>query len=210
MIKNIRAGEFSVWLEDFTQTMRGHGEGNVPCGDCVGCCTSSKFIHIRPTDKKALESIPKDLMFQAPGLPKGHFLLGYDEKGCCPMFKGGECSIYEIRPETCRQYDCRALAASAIEITDESKDITERVKSWKFEYSYSKSIEQSDAIKLAATFLSENESIFPDGFIPLLSGQIAVLAVRVHRFFIGHTRESTQENIGRLVSKIVEECNYVK
>ena len=208
-MKKISAGEFSVWLEDFIQAMRGLGEGCVPCGDCVGCCTSSKFIHIRPTDQ-GLDNIPKELMFQAPGLPHGHTLLGYDEKGCCPMFKGGKCSIYEFRPETCRQYDCRALAASGVNITDESKEILERVTAWEFDYSSSESIELSNAVKLASLFLSENKNKFPDGFIPLSCGQVAVLAIRVHHFFIGQTKDSLQKNIDVLVNKIVEECNVIK
>ena len=210
MNKDTNAGEFSVWLEEFTQTMRGIGKGNVPCGDCVGCCTSSKFIHIRPTDKKALDNIPRNLTFPAPGLPTGHFLMGYDEKGCCPMFNKGKCSIYDSRPETCRQYDCRALTASGIKITDESKEITEKVRSWSFEYSSRKSTELASAVKLAGSFLSENKSKFPEGFIPLLSGQLAVVAVRVHHFFIGREINLSRENLGVLVNKIVNECKVVK
>lgn len=210
MNKNISAGEFSVWLEGFTQTMRGVGEGSVPCGECVGCCTSSKFIHIRPTDKKALGIIPQELMFQAPRLPSGHSLLGYDEKGHCPLFKDGKCSIYESRPETCRQYDCRVLAASNFKISDESMEINERVNSWHFKYSNAKSIELSHAVKLAGAFLSKNKKKFPDGFIPLLNGQLAVMAVRVHPLFIGHTLDTVSENVVHLVNEIVEVCNAVK
>ena len=189
--------------------MRGLGEGSVPCGECVGCCTSSKFIHIRPTDRKAVDSIPKELMFQAPGLPDGHYLLGYDEKGYCPMFKKNKCSIYDSRPETCRQYDCRALAASGLKIDDETKEITDRVNSWEFGYSSVHDSELSNAVKLAVKFISENRNIFPDGFVPLLKGQIAVMAVRVHHIFIGHTMDSVREDTNSFASEIVVKCSAV-
>lgn len=117
---------------EFTSTMSGKGSGTVPCGECIACCTSSKFIHIRPTDIKALSVIPREIMFPAPRLPKGHYLLGYSETGYCPMFQGGTCSIYEYRPETCRQYDCRALAATGASLSEESPDIRKQVDTWEF------------------------------------------------------------------------------
>ncbi|MGP3372709.1 YkgJ family cysteine cluster protein, partial [Escherichia coli] len=108
----IHAGEFSEWLSSFLSTMEGTSSGDVPCGECVGCCTSSKFILVRPTDAEAKSVIPNELLFPVPGLPEGFLLMGYDENGHCPMFKDGKCSIYSARPETCRQYDCRVLAAT--------------------------------------------------------------------------------------------------
>lgn len=38
--------------------------------------------------------IPAELLFPAPGLPKGHVLLGYDANGHCPMLAEGGCSIF--------------------------------------------------------------------------------------------------------------------
>lgn len=204
------AGEFSNWIEEFTLTMKGIGDGNVPCGECVGCCTSSKFVHIRPTDRPALEAIPKEILFQAPGLPNGYYLLGYNEKGHCPMFKAGKCSIYESRPETCRQYDCRALAATNIRITDESEEITKRVNSWEFEFSSYKSVELHNSVKLAGEFISTYVNEFPEGFVPQVNSQVALLAIRIHSIFLGHTIDSAQENSRALVDAIVHECSSSK
>ncbi|RXJ74946.1 hypothetical protein CS022_01845 [Veronia nyctiphanis] len=126
MSKRAEAGEFSEWISDFTLTMKGQSEGNVPCNGCVGCCTSSKFILIRPSDTGALEVIPEQLLFSAPSLPPNHYLMGYDKKGHCPMFKNGACTIYQYRPETCRQYDCRVLKASDADTRDEGPSISKK------------------------------------------------------------------------------------
>lgn len=208
MNNKINAGEFSVWLNEFIQTMKGNGNGNVPCGNCVGCCTSFKFIHIRPTDVATIENIPKEIIFKAPGLPKGHYLMGYDEKGHCPMFKEGKCSIYNFRPETCKQYDCRVLTASGILINDESLDITNKVHSWSFEYSSKESKKLSEAVKLAGKFLCEYSAKFPEGFKPLLNSQLSALAVRVHAEFIGHTVESARVNCESIIEKLITKYSY--
>ena len=57
----------------------------MPCGTCTACCTSSQFVHIGPDEVDTLAHIPAELLFPAPRMPKGHVLLGYDERGHCPM-----------------------------------------------------------------------------------------------------------------------------
>jgi len=96
---------------------------NVPCGSCTACCTSSQFIHIAPDEVDPLGVIPRDVLFPAPRLPVGHVLMGYDDNGHCPMLVDGACSIYEHRPRTCRTYDCRAFAASGLELDDPTKSV---------------------------------------------------------------------------------------
>lgn len=196
------AGEFSDWLNSFIKTMKGESLGDVPCGDCVGCCTSSKFILVRPSDTEAKSSIPKELLFSAPGFPNGFQLMGYDEKGHCPMFKNGKCSIYESRPETCRQYDCRVLAATGAAVEDESAVIVERVNSWEFSFRDSNSLGMAKAIKRSMAFLKENSERFPSGYIPRSDSQLAALAIRVHEEF----SESSYSTAGvdELVHEITE------
>ena len=74
------------------------------------------FIHIQPEETQTLQRIPRALLFPAPGLPKGHVLMGYCDKGQCPMLVDNQCSIYEHRPQTCRDYDCRVFAATGISV----------------------------------------------------------------------------------------------
>src|SRR5262249_40629696 len=82
----------------------------------------------------ALKHIPPELLFPAPGRPAGHLVMGYDERGHCPMLIENRCSIYAHRPRACRMYDCRVFAATGVE---PNSAIAERVRAWEFSYSTS-------------------------------------------------------------------------
>ncbi len=115
--------------------LRGERDADVPCDGCTACCTSSQFVHIGPDETDTLAHIPAELLFPAPRLPRGHVLMGYDERGHCPMLVDGRCSIYEHRPRTCRTYDCRVFAAAGIEPDDDDKVlIRDRVRRWRFTF----------------------------------------------------------------------------
>src|ERR1035441_2185541 len=132
----VPAGGFSEWLYVTETSLRsGNGGADVPCGICRGCCRSSMFIHIKPEETQTIKRIPRALLFPAPGLPKGHLLMGYDDQGQCPMFVDNKCSIYEDRPQTCRDYDCRIFSATGISVDQQAQpEITQRVKEWAFSY----------------------------------------------------------------------------
>src|SRR6202042_743356 len=107
----------------------------VPCDGCTACCTSSQFVAIGPDETDTLAHIPAELLFPAPRQPAGHVLLGYDERGHCPMLIENRCSIYEHRPRTCRSYDCRIFAAAGLELDDAEKvAIADRVRQWRFSF----------------------------------------------------------------------------
>src|SRR5262249_55142718 len=96
--RELPAGEFSAWLREPRRARALKVIGaDVPCGSCNACCRSSYFIHVRPEETRALRRIPKQLLFPAPGLPRGHVLMGFNEKGQCPMLVDDLCSIYEDR-----------------------------------------------------------------------------------------------------------------
>ena len=84
-----------------------------------------------PDEADALAHVPVALRFPAPGLPKGHVVLPYDERGHCPMLVDGACSIYEHRPRTCRTYDCRIFAVTGV--VPDQPAIATRVLDWQFE-----------------------------------------------------------------------------
>ena len=132
------AGEFVAWLGSIRGAIRGEAPADVPCGTCTACCTSSQFVHIGPEESTALARIPRALLFQAPGLPKGHLVMGYDSQGRCPMLVDDGCSIYDDRPQTCRMYDCRVFAATGLAselATDGTKAlIAARAARWQFSY----------------------------------------------------------------------------
>ncbi len=82
---DLPAGDFSSWMIEMQGAIRGEHGSDVPCDGCTACCTSSQFIHIGPDETDTLAHIPAELLFPAPGLPPGHVVLGYDERGHCPM-----------------------------------------------------------------------------------------------------------------------------
>jgi hypothetical protein len=129
------AGRFSEWAAQMRGALHGGRDAEVPCGSCSACCTASQFVHIGPEEVDALAHIPAELLFPAPRLPHGHVLLGYDERGHCPMLVDGKCSIYAHRPRTCRTYDCRVFAAAGV-VPSGPQQVTigRRVRRWRFTY----------------------------------------------------------------------------
>ena len=131
----LSAGPFAEWVTSMRAALRGEHDAVVPCGDCSACCTASQFVHVGPDEHEALKHIPNPLLFPAPGLPPGHMVLGYDERGHCPMLVDDRCSIYDHRPQACRTYDCRVLAATGLVLGESDKRaIAERVARWRFSY----------------------------------------------------------------------------
>src|SRR3954447_22749607 len=122
------AGDLASWLARIEGVLRHGDEADVPCGACTACCTSSQFVHIEPDELDTLAHVPKALRFPAPGRPPGHVVLGYDERGHCPMLVDGACSIYAHRPRTCRRYDCRVFAATGV--TADQPAIASRARDW--------------------------------------------------------------------------------
>ncbi|MDH5737277.1 MAG: YkgJ family cysteine cluster protein [Gammaproteobacteria bacterium] len=199
---------FSNWLSEFEEALEGRGDCNVPCEDCVGCCTSSYFVHIKPTDKESIKRIPPELMFAAPGLPEGHYVLGYDDKGHCPMFRVGKCSIYEYRPETCRQYDCRVFAVTGTKPESDRKEIFFKSETWQIDVSSSLEKKVIEAIRTSARFLKKYNHLFPKGYIPSNHYQQAVLSLRIHAEFVDSVLEDTEEQISNLVNLIVSKYTH--
>lgn len=158
----------------------------MPCGECAACCTSSQFVHVGRDEADSISHIPSELLFPAPGMPKGDLLMGYDEKGHCPMFIGGRCSIYEHRPRTCRTYDCRVLAAAGLELDgDDTSEITRRIRRWKFTVPTAHDRQLQAAVQAAARFLQEHAHELPDRAVPRNPTQLAFLATQVHEPFEG-------------------------
>ena len=185
------AGRFSSWLRSTRSAQKKEDGADVPCGECTACCTSSYFIHIRPEETQTLARIPRELLFPAPGLPKGNVLLGYDENGHCPMLIDNKCSIYAHRPLTCRSYDCRVFTAAGMTAGDDDKAlITQRVQRWQFSYPTKRDRHQHTAVQAAARFLQERAECFPAGFVPSNATQLAILAIKVSDVFLKYTDES--------------------
>jgi len=172
------AGDFTTWLRAMLAALRGDGESDVPCGSCTACCRSAQFVHIGPDEKDTLAHIPSQLLFAAPGLPRGHLVMGYDERGCCPMLRDEGCSIYAHRPQACRVYDCRVFAATGV-IPDQPL-VADRVEQWVFRAGD----DERRAVRAAASFLADHPELLPTD---APAAQRALAAIKVHDLFRGDT-----------------------
>lgn len=175
---------FSAWLAAHRRALRDGTGADVPCGDCRGCCASSYFIHIQPDEKETLAAIPKPLLFPAPGMPRGHVLMGHDEQGHCPMLKNGACSIYARRPRACRDYDCRVFAASGVAPEADKPAIARQAARWAFDLPGEEDRRGLDAARDAARFVERHAARFPAGFLPDLPTRRALVALAVHEVFL--------------------------
>ena len=178
-------GSFGAWLGDMTAALRGERDADVPCGTCTACCTASQFVHIGPEETDALAVVPAELQFPAPGLPQGHVIMGYDERGHCPMLVDGACSIYEHRPRTCRTYDCRILAAAGVDVApDGQPEIARQAARWRFDTSAEDDAVLHDAVRAAAAYVTAHRADLAHDVAPSNATQLAVVAVSVHDAFV--------------------------
>ncbi len=179
--------------------IRGERGSEAPCGSCTACCTSSQFVHVGPDETDTLARIPAALLFPAPRQPPGHVLLGYDERGHCPMLVDGRCSIYEHRPRTCRTYDCRVLPAAGL--TEDSGDsgdkaaIAHQAGRWRFDFPTQDDRDRRDAVRAAARFLEEHRALLPAGAVPTSPTRIAVLAIAVSEVFLHHDGDTGRTTV---------------
>ena len=194
------AGRFSAWLAINQQPI----EADVPCGDCNACCRAGYFIHITPADTAALKHIPAALLFPAPGLAAGHMIMGYNKQGACPMLVDDACSIYEHRPQTCRDYDCRIFAATNIAAGGNNKvSVNEQAARWQFEYAADADRLQQAAVTSAINFLAEHHGLFAAGLLPTNPTQIALLAISIHQLFLDSTERSPSETAS-VITEMIE------
>lgn len=153
------AGPFARWARETAVTIRDGATADVPCGTCTACCTSSQFVHVAPDETDALAHLPRALLFPAPGMPKGHVLLPYDERGHCPMLVDGACTIYDHRPRTCRTYDCRVFPATGVAPPDDKPAIVAQAARWRFTVAG----DDDRALQAAVRAAAEALAAAPDG-----------------------------------------------
>ena len=180
---DLDAGSFRAWLAGMTAALRGEQDAVVPCDGCTACCRAAQFVLIGPHETDTITHIPEELLFPAPGRP-GHFVLGYDERGHCPMLVDDRCSIYVHRPRTCRTYDCRVFVAAGAEVDGPGKeDLARRIARWRFRYEVPDDERGHDAVRAAAAYLRTHRAALPEGAVPTSSTPLAGLAVELHELF---------------------------
>ena len=183
--RTVAAGPFGDWLTQFRAALRGDQGSAVPCGDCTGCCISGYSIQLRPRDERALARIPANLLVRAPGFPRGHLTMPPRPDGVCPMLNAGKCSVYDDRPQTCLDYDCRIFAAAGLEAGGADKAVINlRVRQWRFTYPARADLEAHDAVLAASAFIRQKPASFPANTAPMAPTGIAVLAIKAYGVFL--------------------------
>jgi hypothetical protein len=101
------------------------------------------------------------------------------------MLCGSQCSIYQSRPQTCRDYDCRVFAAAGVEAGGTDKAvINRRVRQWSFSYPTEMDRKAHAAVVAAAQFIGTKRSSFPGQRAPGGPTGIAVLACESFGVFL--------------------------
>lgn len=199
------AGDFETWLQNLVQSFTsGHGT-HVPCGECRACCSSGYFIPIHAEETRTIAAIPDTALFHKPGLPDGDVLLiGLTKTGKCSMLKNKQCSIYTLRPQACRDYDCRLFAAA--NLNSGITEIDRAVKRWRFHYRNSSAKATHLAIKTAASFVITHSNDFPEGKFPTRPDEIAIISIKAHNIFKNPTHSEKPRE--ELISEYIYACRY--
>jgi hypothetical protein len=180
--------------------LRGEAEADVPCDGCVGCCVSSYPIPLRPTDAVALARVP-DRYLQWPSGSGQSARMGFREDGTCPMLSERLCTIYNDRPRTCRDYDCRIYAAAGVLPDGNRPVIQQRVAEWCFTYEDDQASASAAAVHAAADFIRAHAASFPAAMRAHSATAAAVLAIKVYPLFMDG-RDSRP--VAELVDAVVE------
>lgn len=84
---------------------------DMPCGECTKCCeVLTPFLTPEEVSSGlyplSLISPDSSMIRENPNV--GPIAAMFKKKtGGCSMFVDGSCTIYDIRPRSCRQFDCR-------------------------------------------------------------------------------------------------------
>ena len=181
------AGEFGAWRSAMAASLRGNAGTDVPCGDCVGCCSSSWPVALRAEDDNLREAIPAEFLLNVPNAPPGVRYLGYRADGTCPLLTHHRCTVYARRPQTCRDFDCRLFAAAGIDSAGPGKPlIDQRIKAWRFRYAHADDERTHHAMRATAAFLVAAIEHMPSLRLPRSAVAIAGIAFKAHAVFLNN------------------------
>ena len=177
---SVAAGEFGAWLRQMQAVLRGQAGIDVPCGDCRGCCVSGYPVVLREADAAVAAQVPPQHVTLSHGL---RYMTARPD-GTCPMLQAGDCSVYALRPQTCRDYDCRVFAAAGVVPGGpQRRVINQRVAGWRFDYADASQRQAHQAVRDAAAFI---QRLAGTPLAPQWSAAptaVAVLALKVWPLF---------------------------
>jgi len=90
-------------------------ESDVPCGSCFDCCSKlSPYL----TEEEFLSGKYNYTFLRVDGFDKPVIAVPKAEHGGCMYLVNNKCTIYERRPKSCRQFDCRTPESGHHKITN--------------------------------------------------------------------------------------------
>ena len=115
------------------------------------------------------------------------------------MLQDGTCRIYAMRPQTCREYDCRLFAACGIEAGGAEKQaVNTRVAQWRFEYPNPQDEAEQQALRTAVEFIQLHRAALSLDQGTLHPTQLALLAIEVFEIFLPEQSLAEHDKIAHI------------
>ena len=118
MVKNVRKkilkeNKYKIININLTSIDSGAPISDVPCGSCTRCCEIlTPFLTPEEVSSGryplSLIQPDKNMILENPNVGPLAAMFKKSPTGGCSMFIDGQCSIYDHRPRSCRQFDCRS------------------------------------------------------------------------------------------------------
>lgn len=138
-------GSVTSWLRRYRKAMLSGAGTNVPCGECTACCRSNEYIVLQADEVERFDGvvINPDGEPSIQTLPDGRCPYLDEEKGC---------TIYDERPQNCRNFDCRTMLFCRT-LPGDRPLIAEAIRQWEPAYRTVEDHVTGIALRLAATAL---------------------------------------------------------
>jgi Fe-S-cluster containining protein len=108
----MKKNKYNIITINLTSVDSGAPISDVPCGNCTKCCeVLTPFL--TPDEVTSglyplsLIQPDKNMILENPNVGPLVAMFKKTPTGGCFMFIDNKCSIYDHRPRSCRQFDCR-------------------------------------------------------------------------------------------------------
>jgi Fe-S-cluster containining protein len=109
----MKKNKYEIININLTSIDSGAPISDVPCGSCTKCCeVLTPFLTPEELTSGlyplSLIQPDKNMISENPNVGPLVAMFKKTPTGGCSMFIDGKCSIYDYRPKSCRQFDCRS------------------------------------------------------------------------------------------------------
>jgi hypothetical protein len=109
----LKENKYKIININLTSIDSGAPISDVPCGSCTTCCeVLTPFLTPEEVTSGlyplSLIQPDKHMILENPNVGPLVAMFKKTPSSGCSMFIDGKCSIYDYRPKSCRQFDCRS------------------------------------------------------------------------------------------------------